>query len=490
LGAMARSNAGAAVGCLLAALLQPCAVVAQVRVMSPDWLVRKFSNTMGRIEGSTATFGAPFYGDRVLGSLVYGESQLNHQHCAADDYTVSTMEKFGTDSNSQKTRLINIILVRRGKCSFTTKVKVAYDKGAHAVIIVDREDSELTTADMKNIIVADDGFGDKIHIPSVLIAKTEGNKLIEAAKSGQVLVELAWDLPTDHIVVTDLWMSSASQVSLKFLKEFSPKRRVLNEVMIFQPHYAVFGMDGSNPQIYNGLCSDDSGQFCAEDPDGAGPIKGKDVLDEDVRQLCIHMVHKVLRSTEASTKAGKPGVEYAAKYWDYVEQLLDSCPLGLANPQDRFGTECSTRLMNKVGIDVPRVAACVRVNTTSYLKAEREHQAWSPRALRINGWRYSGILDADLVMRAICSGFVTQPTECADLMKKRDPFVPYFEPKPEGVTFLQMLMWLLGVCLVLFGSMLLYKRYLKKEMRTTLREEVMLEVQAQMGEYQKMMGSS
>jgi len=371
-----------------------------------------------------------------------------------------------------------------------TKVKVAYDKGAHAVIIVDREDSDLTAKDMQNIIVADDGFGDKIHIPSVLISKDDGNRLIRAVRRGdQVIVELAWDLPTNHVVNTDLWMSSASRESLKFLKEFAPKRRTLNEVVVFQPHYAVFGMDGSNPKIYNDVCSDDSGQFCAEDPDGAGPITGKEVLAENVRQLCIHMVHKVQRSSELSLRAGMAGVEYAAKYWDYIEKLLDDCPLDASNPQDRFGLECSTKLMRKVGIDVDRVEQCVRVNTTQYLQKEREHQAWSPRALRVNGWRYSGILDADLVTRAICSGIITQPRECKDIIKPRNPFQPYFDQRPEGVSFFQMLVWLFLITCVMFAGMLLYKRYLKKEMRSTLREEVMLEVQAQMGEYTKMMGS-
>ena len=52
------------------------------------------------------------------------------------------------------------------------------------------------------------------------------------------------------------------------MRDFAPMGRVLNEVMIFQPHYAVFGMDGTNPNIYNDLCYDDPGQFCAEDPDG------------------------------------------------------------------------------------------------------------------------------------------------------------------------------------------------------------------------------
>ena len=52
-----------------------------------------------------------------------------------------------------------------------TKVKVASAKGAHAVIIVDKEDSTLTAHDLQNIIVADDGYGSTISIPSILISK-------------------------------------------------------------------------------------------------------------------------------------------------------------------------------------------------------------------------------------------------------------------------------------------------------------------------------
>ena len=39
--------------------------------------------------------------------------------------------------------VLNIVVVRRGVCTFVNKVRVAQDaKNAHAVIIVDREDSE------------------------------------------------------------------------------------------------------------------------------------------------------------------------------------------------------------------------------------------------------------------------------------------------------------------------------------------------------------
>jgi len=31
------------------------------------------------------------------------------------------------------------------------------------------------------------------------------------------------------------------------LKSFSPMRRALNSVVEFQPHYAIFGVEGKNP---------------------------------------------------------------------------------------------------------------------------------------------------------------------------------------------------------------------------------------------------
>lgn len=465
-------------------------VGAQIRVMSPDSLINQLEQYKvrgGRIEGSTATFGAPFYGDRVLGRLVYGRPKGN-SHCSEDDYEIPEQETMSRHPGSESARLINIVLVRRGFCSFTRKVKVAYEKGAHAVIIVDKEDSKLLAKDMANIIVADDGRGNTIHIPSVLIARQEGQVLIDAAqaRNSQVIVELAWDLPQSHNVVVDLWMSSASVESLNFLRDFAPKRRALNKVIVFKPHYAVFGVDAKSQDTFNELCTDTSGQFCAEDPDGNGPVTGYMVLIEDVRQLCIHEHYKV---KQVDTQVGVPSVEYAREYWDYIEKFGERCPLGPStlNEQDRFGDACAERLMREVGIDLEWVRACARTNTTKLLRQQRENPAWSPRALRINGWRYSGILDADLVTRAICSGFSQQPDECRDLIHPRDPTRPYSESiQHDGVSFSTMIAWLLGMGCLAFGALLLYKRYLKKEMRTTLREEVMLEVQAQMGEYSKL----
>jgi len=295
---------------------------------------------------------------------------------------------------------------------------------------------------------------------------------------------LAWNLPTNHIVNMDLWLSSASVLSMKFLKDFAQRRRTLNQVLAFQPHYAVFAVSNPDPQEHSQLCWDSNWRYCAEDPDGAGPITGKDVLDEDVRQLCIHERYKVARvSSNVVAKDSK--IEYAREYWDYTEKFAERCRVDGSGASRKFGKECSERVMKDVGINPATIASCVQDTAEDKLKNEWEHSAWSPRALRINGWRYSGVLDPDLVTRAVCSGFIRQPQECRDLVKPRDHFRP-FQTQQEGVSFNTFVAWLAGTVLAGFGCLLLYKRYLKKDMRATLREEVMLEVQQQIGEYRKM----
>lgn len=452
---------------------------AQIRVLAPAEVAHQFSST-GRIEGATATFGAPFYGDKVLGRLVWSDSLKGHTHCSADDYEVPQLNM------AESSNLINIFVVRRGRCSFTTKVQVAYNKGAHAVIIVDREDSTLTAKDMHEIIVADDGFGGNIRIPSVLISREEGNRLINAIKSDlSIIVELQWNIPTNHVVEMDLWMSSGSQESLAFLKDFAPRRKILNKVVQFRPHYAIFSVNSSDPSVYTDICSDNNGHFCAADPDGSGEVTGKDVLVEDVRQLCIHEITKVPRVSLDDLGKSAHLVEYAERYWAYVESFANKCTLDGTTPTDRFGVQCAERVMHEVGLDVDKVQQCMTETGDQKLEDQRENSAWSPRALRINGWRYSGMMDADLVTRAICSGFISQPDECGTLFTPRNPFKSYVGGKvsKNGARFNILLVGLAVLVGCMLGCMYLYQRSLKQHLWKAMREEVMLEIHSEMSTY-------
>lgn len=450
---------------------------AQIRIEAPEFLVKRFKSTFGRITGATSTFGAPFYGDRVLGRLVYGPSK-GHSWCTEDDYEVPSpdkMQKPGTQYD--EVRLINIIVVRRGgECAITQKVRVARAKGAHAVVVVDKADSPLTSEKMAHAVVRNDGSADNVHIPSVLISKDDGLELIDAAKTHTVIIELAWTVPSNHAVDMQFWMSSVSPESLTFLKDFAPKRQALNKLMNFQPHFQVFEIEDGEFQTKQSLCWDatgpDAGKFCAEDPDGPGPLTGKDVLLENVRQLCIHQIYKL----EVPMELFKLKIFWSPQYWNYMAAFGDTCPV------EKFGTACSEELMAKVEIDKAKVDSCIQSSYREKLEAEASRKAWSPRAVQINGWRYSGILDADLVTHAVCAGFTDTPPECTALLKPRDPFQP-FQPSNDGVSMTTLTFLEVGSLVLIIVAGCLYARSLKKELRTSVREEVMLEVQAQ---YSKM----
>lgn len=95
------------------------------------------------------------------------------QHCSDEDYSVT----FPSESN-----LMSIILVKRGECSFASKVKVAEAKGAAAVIIVDKKNSLKDAAKIQATIMADDekGTGSNVKIPSILVSNLEGERLLKA----------------------------------------------------------------------------------------------------------------------------------------------------------------------------------------------------------------------------------------------------------------------------------------------------------------------
>ena len=48
----------------------------------------------------------------------------------------------------------------------------------------------------------------------------------------------------------------------------------------------------------------------------------------------------------------------------------------------------------------------VKETAEAKLDLSRSQVAWSTRAVRVNGWRFSGPIDVDVIGRAICSAFV------------------------------------------------------------------------------------
>jgi len=464
---------------LVASKLVSFVVHAQLRIIAPSSLADQFKESHGVVYGTTATFGAPYSGEPLLGRLLYAPSR-GKDHCAENDYSLDkhtgstpTGGQMGNDGRE----LVDVVLVRRGQCTFVTKVRIAQQKGARAVVVVDRETSTLTSKDIQRIIMADDGSGSELKIPSLLISRFDGQKLIDAAKVSELVIELAWDIPRGTHVIVDFWMSSGSQEASEFLQRFKDTAETMKFHLQFVPHYHIFSLpEASNP---GRLCMDGGTEFCAPDPDGTGPVTGEDVANEDLRQLCIWSLTARMTPGSDSEKAAT----YSQQFWDYVVRFADECPGRGGSGDSILGESCSRRVMAKIGVSPDDVQRCARDNRIQLLRDQIKYVAWSPLALRINGWRYSGPLDPETVLKAVCSGYVEPPLECSELLSG---FAAQFRWGP-GVVSLSAFLWttlaMMGCMVVLF---LLYRQQMTKSVRTVLREEVMLEVQAQMADYTEM----
>lgn len=181
----------------------------------------------GYIETSVANFGLIPYGHSVVGSLYFDPN--NPYGC----------DKFANMKSGEKQES-PIIIVRRGKCSFTMKVREIEHAGGKLGVIVDEVNNEA----MDQIIMVDDGTGSGIRIPSVMINQKEGEIILSfienatEAEKKQISIVATFNIakPSDHVKY-DLWVSSSNERGLDFVKDFRHYNDLLGQKVSVTPRY-------------------------------------------------------------------------------------------------------------------------------------------------------------------------------------------------------------------------------------------------------------
>jgi len=462
--------------------LNVCNVQAQIKVLTPDALKRHFQKTNGVILGATSIFGAPYYGERVLGRL-RGSTIQGRTHCRDEDYELAELKG---DLDSQGEKVLDIVVIPHNSvsCSAVSKVMVAEGKGAHAVILVDQ--TGLSDEKIKEQYPQDDGYGSQVTIPSILVSKDTGETLFAAMRQDPVVVELAWDIPVKEVASMDFWHSSAAVEPENFLRKFKESAELMGNLIEFIPRYYIFELPAGAGA--GDLCADtgtSSGmRHCAPDPDGPGPITGADVANEDIRQLCLFHQTAVQQSDDMSTSS-----LYSWEWWEYVTRLFDYCPLDAVERSSRFGSiECSLKVIHSLFIDTDKILSCVKHDAERYLEEQARNQAWSEQALRINGWRYKGTLDSELVLKAVCQSYPIPVPQCEMLLSGSFQRSIYLLTHriAKGVSERTFELLIAGILVLGVINCYLYKRCLMRVVKSQMREEVMLEVQSQMTEYSKL----
>ncbi|KAL3614341.1 Vacuolar-sorting receptor 3 [Castilleja foliolosa] len=380
-----------------------------LRVISPD-------SIKGTHDSAIGNFGIPQYGGSMSGTVVYPKN--NKKGC--DNFDGS-----GISFKSKPGAMPNFVLVDRGDCFFALKVWNAQNAGAAAVLVADDLDEPLITMDTPEESRSSAKYIANITIPSALIEKSFAENLKKAVNGGEMVnVNLDWREAVPHPddrVEYELWTNSNDECGIKcdmlmnFLKSFKGPAQILEKggYTQFTPHYITWYC----PQAFtlSKQCKSqclNHGRYCAPDPeeDFSSGYNGKDVVLENLRQLCVFRVAK---------ESGKAWV-----WWDFVTDFQIRCPM----KEKKYGKECAEGVIKSLGLDLKKIEKCIgdpeADSDNPVLKEEQDAQIGKGSrgdvtilpTLVVNNRQYRGKLEKGAVLKAICSGFeeTTEPSVCLD----------------------------------------------------------------------------
>lgn len=373
------------------------------------------ADLVGEVTHHGALFGRNWYGETIESILYYTQRPLcNDQIPDTPDY----IKENGY-----------FLMVDRGECSFVEKVRNAQRDGAAAVFIAD--DRCLCSADglcesdvdqdceRVEPVMDDDGSGSDIKIPSVLLLKSDADRLRRAIVSGNVIkTKLSFPIPkaingrTEYMLFT----TPDDQVSHQFLDSFLEAALDFGTKAVFEPRMLLTDGAQKGCRQYDeshepckGYCTN-YGRYCLwpsvydqeryED-------KGTKGLIENIRRTCIWNIYG---------KVDGVGKEW----WAYVQLWTLKCSFS------QYSTSCAESVYATAGVDKEEVDICME-NSGSFredvlntlmeasLSDTAKYQVKFAPTLVVNGAVVGGALTFGNAMKAICSTFedFERPQICA-----------------------------------------------------------------------------
>ena len=187
--------------------------------------------------------------------------------------------EYGVDASFQPPFMI----ADRGGCPFVQKVRNMEEAGVAMGIVVDNSDEDIS-----DIVMSDDGTGAGIRIPSMLISKKSGQKLIDFLKTAsqeelqQVAIQASFDMSRpDNRVEYDIWYSSSNDLALDFIQDFMKLDHRLGEGALMTPRFVFWVCEECDDEFMKKNCFG-GGKYCATDS-GNAKIPGSTIVLEDLR---------------------------------------------------------------------------------------------------------------------------------------------------------------------------------------------------------------
>ena len=187
-------------------------------------------------------------------------------------------------------------------------------------------------------------------------------------------------------------MTSEQAEVRQFLTEFSKIAKGLGIRARVDPHYVLWYCSECSRNNFVNEHKDcvSGGRYCAPDPDYDGPRTGREIVMEDLRQICVY--------------------KYAIKkedyniWWNYIVEFA-KCD------NNNFNEKCSFEAMKTAKIDVSEITKCVTESFTgpnfalddnNLLKKEKkgmiERGIFFYPSIIINNVAYRGDLETEEVL--------------------------------------------------------------------------------------------
>ncbi|KAM3133736.1 hypothetical protein pb186bvf_014145 [Paramecium bursaria] len=367
-------------------------VLCSLQVLRPQIVVQEFQAQRN------ISFGVANFGDIPWGRRMTGELKLSQPLDACTNMSVETKAYF--------------LFVKRGNCTFVTKVRNAQAAGYQLVIIEDNQIEET-----QRIHMADDGTGYTVTIPSIIIKEEDGKKLQNYLqnKTGSYLpglditVLIKFDVEKTEQVNVVLALSLKNRETIKLLREFKPYYDKLKSANItYELQYQFYRWP---QEIYNKPLEDclGAGRYCALDPDGKDKIaNGRNVVEEQLRQLCIFSIDQNL-------------------WFEYMETFDSECTI----PQgyERCSADISKKLFKTSNDKINKCVkdSYVQVNQSVSINPALNQNKILERQIElvynsgvqgypgavINYQAFGGRVTAKNIFGEICNSFLKPPQECS-----------------------------------------------------------------------------
>lgn len=269
--------------------------------------------------------------------MPYGQTIIGKLHYDSEHSKVCEEIEAGQGALNRTDDATAFWLAKRGDCSFVQKVRNLENIGVSVAIIIDNR-AEM----IDEVLMSDDGTGNGIRIPSMLIGQNDGNKLIKWFEQAsdeeldQVVMMSDFVLPEFEHVSYDFWFTSSSDRALSFLEDFANMNSKLDELVQFTPHYVFWECTNCDKTYLDNDCYG-NGRYCALEPSNAN-IRGHEIVLEDLRQMCIWDWAKDTNQT--------------SMWWDYIKEVHATC-------YSVINEDCSKRAHKKLAIPFETTKKCV-----------------------------------------------------------------------------------------------------------------------------------